>query len=130
MSANDEKILITGATGVQGGALARALLGRGRAVRALTRRPDAAAARAVADAGAEVVAGDLLDRPSLDRALAGVDAVFAVGTPYESGPDAEIRQGVTLVDAARAAGVGHSSLATETSSSCGSGTRRSTTTSR
>lgn len=109
MSANDEKILITGATGVQGGALARTLfgLGRGRAVRALTRRPDAAAARALADAGAEVVAGDLLDRPSLDRALAGVDAVFAVGTPYESGPDAEIRQGVTLVDAARAAGVGH-----------------------
>ena len=64
-------ILVTGATGQQGGAVARHLLGTTFGVRALTRSPRKAQARALASRGAEVVEGDLEDRASLDRALEG-----------------------------------------------------------
>jgi uncharacterized protein YbjT (DUF2867 family) len=64
-------ILVTGATGHQGGAVARALLARGHKVRAMTRKPDGEAARALAGQGAEVVRGDLDDAGSLEKALAG-----------------------------------------------------------
>ena len=70
--ANDKTILITGATGKQGGATLRHLtrLG-GFKLRALTRKPDGDAAKAVAALGAEVVAGDFDDAASLERAVAG-----------------------------------------------------------
>lgn len=97
-------ILVTGATGKQGGAVARGLIKRGHTVRALTRKPDGAAAKALADAGARIVVGALEDRASLDRAVAGTDAVFSMGTPFEQGPDVEVQQGVTVADAAKAAG--------------------------
>ncbi|MEZ4393845.1 MAG: NmrA/HSCARG family protein [Polyangiales bacterium] len=97
-------ILVTGATGKQGGAVARGLIQRGHTVRALTRKPDGAAAKALADAGAHIVVGALEDRASLDRAAAGADAVFSMSTPFEQGPEVEVRQGVTVADAARAAG--------------------------
>lgn len=89
---------VTGATGAQGGATARALLAAGQRVRVLTRRP--AAAAALAALGADVVYADLADRSSVDAALAGVDTVFAVTTPFESGLAAEVAHGATLVDAA------------------------------
>jgi uncharacterized protein YbjT (DUF2867 family) len=102
------RVLVTGATGHQGGAVARHLLGRGGfEVRALTRDPAKAEARALADAGAEVVGGDLDDRGSLDRALEGVSAVFSVQNFWETGYEKEIEQGMRLADAAKAAGVGH-----------------------
>lgn len=101
------KILVTGATGLQGGAVARHLAARGHAVRALTRRPDTPLTRALIAAGAEVVCGDLEDRASLDAAVAGMDAVFAVATPFERGVAAETRQIIRLVDAAVGAGVSH-----------------------
>lgn len=97
-------ILVTGATGKQGGAVARGLIKRGHTVRALTRKPDGAAAKALAEAGARIVVGALEDRASLDRATAGADAVFSMGTPFEQGPDVEVQQGVTVADAAKAAG--------------------------
>ena len=97
-------VLVTGATGTQGGAVARALLARGHRVRASTRRASSAAAAALAAAGAEVVVADLSDPASVSRALTGVDAVFAMATPFEAGLDAEIRQGVGLADAAKAHG--------------------------
>jgi uncharacterized protein YbjT (DUF2867 family) len=100
-------VLVTGATGTQGGAVARVLLEHGRPVRALTRDPGKGAAKLLADAGAEVVAGDFDDAESLRRAAAGTSAVFAMGTPFEAGPEAEIRQGIALVDAAHQAGTGH-----------------------
>ena len=65
-------ILVVGATGRQGGAVARELLQRGYQVRGLTRNPDSDRARAVAELGAEMVRGDLGDPASLDRAVAGV----------------------------------------------------------
>jgi uncharacterized protein YbjT (DUF2867 family) len=103
-----KKILVTGATGKQGGAVARQLLKQtGFAVRALTRDPAKPAARALAESGAEVVRCDLDDLPALKRALEGVHGVFSVQNFYEAGYDREVRQGKTLADAAKAAGVEH-----------------------
>lgn len=104
---NHSITLVTGATGKQGGATAHHLIRRGRRVRALTRNPDGAAARALRESGADVVKGDLDDRSSLDRALEGVDSVFSVQNFWETGYDKEIEQGLRLVDAAREAGVRH-----------------------
>ncbi len=101
----NETILVTGATGQQGGAVARSLLRQGQTVRALTRSPSKA--EALKKLGAEVVAGDLTDRPSLDAALKGIKKVFLVTTFFEEGMEVEVRQGITMVDAAKAAGVEH-----------------------
>jgi uncharacterized protein YbjT (DUF2867 family) len=98
------KILVTGATGTQGGAVIRALAGSGISLRGITRNIDSASAQALAASGVEVVAGDLADRGSLDAAVRGVDAVFSVATPYEQGVDAETTFGVNVADAAKAAG--------------------------
>ncbi len=97
-------VLVTGATGKQGGAVARQLLQKGHRVRALARNPAAPAAQALAAVGVEVVPGDLGDRASVDRAAAGMDALFAVTTPYGSSTEAETRQGIIAADAASAAG--------------------------
>jgi uncharacterized protein YbjT (DUF2867 family) len=100
-------ILVCGATGSQGGAVARSLLDRGFRVRALTRDAQKPEARSLADRGAEVVQGDMDDRPSMDRALEGIHGVFSVQNFWEAGYDREVRQGKTVADAASAAGVGH-----------------------
>jgi len=76
-------------------------------VRELTRDPGKAGARELADLGTEVVGGDFEDRASIERALAGAYGVFSVQQFWESGYEGEIRQGVQLADAARAAGVEH-----------------------
>lgn len=101
------KVLVTGATGLQGGAVVRLLAARGHAVRALTRRPETPLSRALSSAGAEVMRGDLEDRPTIEAAVAGMDAVFAMATPFELGEAAETRQIIRLTDAARAAGIAH-----------------------
>lgn len=103
----DRLILVTGATGSQGGATARELLGRGFRVRALTRNPAQSAAQALRGAGAEVVQGDLDDRTSVERALDGAYGVFSVQNFWETGYQREIDQGFALADAAKAAGVEH-----------------------
>jgi len=100
-------ILVTGATGQQGGAVARALLSRGHRVKALTRKPDSDAARQLVGAGAEVVAGDLADAASIVRAAKDVDTMFLMGNSYEAGLEEETRQGILAADAAKAAGIGH-----------------------
>jgi uncharacterized protein YbjT (DUF2867 family) len=100
-------VLVAGATGQQGGAVARALLSKGHRVRALTRRPDSEAAGRLASAGAEVVAGDLGDAASVLKAAANVDTMFLMGNSYEGGTEEETRQGIVAADAAKAAGVGH-----------------------
>lgn len=101
-------VLVTGATGKQGGAVARALLARGHKVRAFTRTPDSDAARALERRGAILTAGRFDDPASLDRALDGADAVFAMGLFWgPGGLEAETREGIALVDAARRAGTRH-----------------------
>lgn len=98
-------ILVTGATGAQGGAAARALLARGASVRALVRNPYSAAAQALAALGAEVVTGDLDDAASLAQATAGARGVFSVQVYNPREPVAEVRQAEALIQAARDAGV-------------------------
>jgi uncharacterized protein YbjT (DUF2867 family) len=100
-------VLVTGATGNQGGAAAKALLSRGHRVRALTRSPASPTAQLLAAQGAELVSGDFSDSDSLRRAATGVDAVFAMGTPYVAGHEDEVQQGLAIADAARDTGVGH-----------------------
>ena len=100
-------VLVTGATGQQGGAVAHALLSKGHVVRALTRKPDSAAARHLASAGAHVVVGALEDAASIVEAASGVDTMFLMGNSYEAGYEAETSQGINASDAAKAAGVGH-----------------------
>jgi uncharacterized protein YbjT (DUF2867 family) len=93
-------VLVTGATGVHGGAVVRALLADGRAVRALTRDMGSARAAELKALNAELVRGDLLDATSLAAAMTGVSAVYAVTTPFSDGPDGEIQQGERLIAAA------------------------------
>jgi uncharacterized protein YbjT (DUF2867 family) len=100
-------ILVAGATGNQGGAVAERLLDGGWQVRALTRDPSKPAARALAERGAETVQGDLEDEESLRQALEGADAVFSVQNFWEHGAEREVRQGKALADAAMDAGVEH-----------------------
>jgi uncharacterized protein YbjT (DUF2867 family) len=106
--ANEKTILITGATGKQGGATLRHLAKRGGfKLRAMTRKPDSDAAKAVAALGAEVVQGDLDDAASLERALAGAWGVFAVQNTWEAGVEREEEQGKRIAKVARDKGVQH-----------------------
>jgi uncharacterized protein YbjT (DUF2867 family) len=106
---NDKIIAVTGATGQQGGAVARKLLADGWKVRALRRDPNKPAAQAFAAAGAELVAGDMDSRSDLDAAFQGVYGVFSVQNFWlpNVGYEGEIRQGKNVADAAKAAGVQH-----------------------
>jgi len=113
--AKDKLILVTGATGKQGGAVARSLLDQGFRVRALVRDGTKPAARALAGRGAELAPGDLDDAASLRRALEGVGGVFTYGVysaqaAHEAGGGnvaGEVRQGCLLADLATEARVAH-----------------------
>lgn len=99
-------VLVTGATGKQGGAVVRALLQAGRPVRAMTRDPSSAAAQALSAQGVDVVKGDFNDAASLDAALAGVGGVFSMQMGSHPGdPDTEVVTGKALIEAAGRAGV-------------------------
>ncbi|WP_320671162.1 NmrA family NAD(P)-binding protein [Patulibacter defluvii] len=95
-------ILVTGATGTQGGAVLRGLRAAGHQVAALVRDPDAPRARALAADGVELRRGDLTDVDGLRAAFAGAAAVYAVTTPFGDGADAEVAQGEAIVAAAEA----------------------------
>lgn len=107
METGKQMIVVTGATGHQGGATARELLAKGHKVRAMTRKPDSAPARELAKLGAEVVAGDLDDASSLERALEGAWGVFAVQNTWEAGVEREEEQGKRMAEVARRRGVQH-----------------------
>ena len=100
-------VLVAGSTGSQGGSVARALLQRGHTVRALTRRVDSDAARALEDLGATIVAGEFDDPDSLKAAATGADAVFVMGTPFGTDPETETRQSIAVINAAQEAAVDH-----------------------
>src|SRR5215211_6251962 len=109
MNMNDRIIAVTGATGQQGGAVARKLLAEGWKVRALTRDLDKPAARELASLGAEVISGDMDNRAELDAAFQGAYGVFSVQNFWlpNVGFEGEIRQGKNVADSAKAAGVQH-----------------------
>lgn len=106
-SADTRVILVSGATGTQGGAVARELVSRGYPVRGLTRNPDSEASRALTAIGVEMVRGDFDDLASLATAMQGVFGVFSVQQYRGVGVEGEIRQGKAFADAAQRAGVEH-----------------------
>lgn len=98
---------VLGATGAQGGAVVTALLEGGSTVRGITRRTDSASAQRLSAVGVEVVAADLSDESAVARAFTGVDGAYALTTPFEEGPEAEVAQGRTILAAALAARLPH-----------------------
>ena len=98
-------VVVTGATGKQGGAVVKNLLQRGHEVRAVTRNTDSAEARELANAGVTLLRASLEDSAALTKALEGATSLFAMTTPFEGGTQAETRQGISAADAAKAAGV-------------------------
>jgi uncharacterized protein YbjT (DUF2867 family) len=104
---NERTILITGATGKQGGAVIRHLAGQGFHLKAMTRNPASEAAKALSATGVELVSGDLNDASSLERALAGAWGAFAVQNTWEAGVEGEEAQGKRFATVAREKGVQH-----------------------
>jgi uncharacterized protein YbjT (DUF2867 family) len=101
-------VLVTGATGNQGGAVARELLACGRyRVLALTRTPQSERAAKLRELGAEVIQGDYDDEASLRRDFTDVWGVFSMQNTWEAGVEKEEVQGKRLAKAAREAGVQH-----------------------
>jgi uncharacterized protein YbjT (DUF2867 family) len=100
-------VLVSGATGQQGGALARMLLKKGHSVRAFVRRPASPEARELERLGAELAEGNFEEPSTIEDAAKGMDAVFVVATPFEAGTEVETRHGIAAADAARAGGVSH-----------------------
>ena len=105
--------LVLGATGQQGGTVARALKTRGWAVRAFVRDPHGPKARELADEGIELRQGDLADADSIRAAMTGVDGVFSVqpssgqGAVYGVSDEQEVLYGTTVADIAVSLNVGH-----------------------
>jgi uncharacterized protein YbjT (DUF2867 family) len=107
MQNKDKKtILVTGATGKQGGAVLRHLINHGWHVRVICRDPNKTTAQECAETGVEVLKGDLDDRNSVLRAAKGVYGIYSVQS-LEKGPEVEFRQGKTLADVAKECGAQH-----------------------
>ena len=107
MRKGTDMILVTGATGKQGGATAAALLAAGHKVRVMTRSPESEPAKRLAAAGAEVVLGDFNDEGSLKAALKGAWGAFAVQDTWTAGVEQEEEQGKRFAKLAKDAGVQH-----------------------
>jgi uncharacterized protein YbjT (DUF2867 family) len=100
-------VLVTGATGRQGGAVIRHMLPKGWKLRALTRNTSSEAAKELSRMGVELLPGDLEDPPSLLRAAQGAYGIFSVQDFWAVGAKREVQQGKNLADAAKLAGVKH-----------------------
>ena len=105
--ARDDLVVVTGATGRQGGAVARHLLADGWRVRGVTRSPDSPAARDLAARGIEVVRADMADLDAMRRVCEGAHGVYSVQNPMISGEEGELAQGRNVATAAADAGVSH-----------------------
>jgi uncharacterized protein YbjT (DUF2867 family) len=104
---SDKTVLVTGATGRQGGAVIRHMRPKGWKLRALTRNPNSYAAKELAKQGVELVQGDLDDRGSLERAARGVYGIYSVQDFWTVGARREVQQGKNLADVANKVGVEH-----------------------
>lgn len=107
MPHTDKPIVVAGATGHQGGAVARHLLLEGWPVRAMTRNPNSPEAEALAARGAQIVRADMDDPSSLPPILKGAYGVFSVQNFWEVGYEREVAEGKALADAASRADVAH-----------------------
>ena len=100
-------IVVTGATGLQGGAVARRLLQDGWHVRGLTRNVASKQAQALMALGAEVARGDMAEADSLRPVFEGAYGVYGVQNPFIGGPEAEVSQGKNVAEVAKDVGVEH-----------------------
>jgi uncharacterized protein YbjT (DUF2867 family) len=100
-------ILVTGATGQQGGAVARELLSAGYTIKVMTRKPEGEKAQELAKLGAEVVQGDLDNLESVRKAVNGAWGVFAIQNTWEAGVEKEEEQGKNFAKIAKEEGVQH-----------------------
>ena len=107
VKSNNRIILVVGATGRQGGAVAKQLLQEGWMVRALTRRPESTAAITIKNLGATLFQGDLSDPSSLKLSMNGVHGVFGMTEFWEHGYKQEVEHGLNLIKAAQTSGVEH-----------------------
>ena len=107
MLQGDKTVLVTGATGRQGGAVIRHMLPKGWKLRALTRNPDGHEAQALARQGVEVVQGDLEDPDSIARAAIGVYGIYSVQDFWAVGAKREVQQGKNVANAAKKAEIKH-----------------------
>lgn len=99
-------IVVTGATGKQGGAALRHLKQRDFALRALVRDPEKPEARQLEGHGIELVRGGFDDQASVERALDGAYGAYSVQA-WQGGAEAEVRQGVAFAQAANRQEVSH-----------------------
>ena len=107
MTPEEKIVLVTGATGRQGGAVIRHMVPKGWKLRALTFKSSGPAVQNLVDQGIEVVRGNLEDPGSLDRAARGVYGGYSVQDFWSVGAKREIQQGKNMADAAKKAGVEH-----------------------
>jgi uncharacterized protein YbjT (DUF2867 family) len=103
----DKTVLVTGATGRQGGAVIRHLLPQGWKLRALVFKADESMVRRLTDQGIDVVRGNLEEPASLERAVRGAYGVYSVQDYWAVGAKREVQQGKNIADAARKNGVEH-----------------------
>lgn len=101
------KVLVSGATGNQGGAVTRSLIAKGHQVRAIVRNTDSPKTKALVALGVEVIQGNIDDDGVVANALKGVDSFYLMGTMQEIGVDGETAQGIKLANIAKEANVGH-----------------------
>ncbi|MCC5578796.1 NmrA/HSCARG family protein [Microtetraspora sp. AC03309] len=114
MESTARTVVVVGATGLQGRVVTRHLLSSGWQVRALTRDPDGASARALASIGAHIVRARMEDVASLISAARGTYGMFSVqptvgspGTAPGFSADDEVRWGINVAEAAYAVGAEH-----------------------
>jgi len=104
---SDRFILVTGATGRQGGAVLQHLIRNNLPVRALSRTPDSLSSQVLISKNIQVIKGDMDDPDSLVKAMKDCYAVFSIQNFFEYGAEFEIRYGKNMVDAAKRAGISH-----------------------
>ena len=106
-SSESRTIVVTGATGLQGGAVTHHLLKDGWHVRGLTRNVASKQARILAALGVEVVQGDMGDAASLRPVFEGAYGIYSVQNPFISGPEAEVKQGKNVAEVTKDSCVQH-----------------------
>lgn len=104
---NGKTVLVTGATGRQGGAVMRHLLQNNINIKALSRSPESLQAQLLRTMGVDVVKGDMADTLSLISAMRGCTGVFSVQNYFEYGGQKEVQYGENLADAAKQSNVQH-----------------------
>ena len=104
MTPQKDPILVIGATGNQGGHVARALLDEGWAVHALTRNAESPKAQVLKNQGAHLVTGDMADVPALAKAIKDITGIFSVQNFWDLGLKEEVRLGSNVIQATIHAG--------------------------